>query len=92
MDIGTIWHWLLLSGNVQADEMNIPILVDVDPERTKAELEDLNLASCTVCLGKFPKEVNINLICTMRTTRDPSPISSCKICNFNPWGNWLHNA
>ncbi|KAL6641047.1 hypothetical protein ACP70R_019228 [Stipagrostis hirtigluma subsp. patula] len=41
----------------QADYMKIPILIDAEPERTKAELEGLlSLASYIVCSGKFPKK------------------------------------
>jgi hypothetical protein len=36
--------------------VKIPILVDAEPERTKAELEGmLNLASYIVCSAKFPE-------------------------------------
>ncbi|CAN6304940.1 unnamed protein product [Urochloa humidicola] len=45
----------------QADQMNIPILVDAEQERTKEELEGLlSLASYIVCSGKFPKNWTSN--------------------------------
>lgn len=50
-------HEMALAVAKQADQMNIPILVDAEPERTKAELEDLlSLSSYIVCSGKFPKK------------------------------------
>ncbi|CAN6282836.1 unnamed protein product [Urochloa humidicola] len=45
----------------QADQMNIPILVDAEQERTKEELEGLlSLASYIVCSGEFPKNWTSN--------------------------------
>ncbi|TVU30438.1 hypothetical protein EJB05_22062 [Eragrostis curvula] len=42
---------------VQADQVKIPILVDAEPERTKAELEGmLSVASYIVCSAKFPEK------------------------------------
>jgi hypothetical protein len=56
MDIQMRWPWQLLSRNVQADQMKIPILVDAEPERTREELGGLlSLASYIVCNGKFPE-------------------------------------
>ncbi|KAL6641046.1 hypothetical protein ACP70R_019227 [Stipagrostis hirtigluma subsp. patula] len=50
-------HETALAVANQADQMKIPILVDAEPERTKAELEGLlSLASYIVCSGKFPKK------------------------------------
>ncbi|XP_062200453.1 uncharacterized protein LOC133903104 [Phragmites australis] len=50
-------HEMALAVAKQADQMKIPILVDAEPERTKAELEGmLSLASYIVCSGKFPKK------------------------------------
>ncbi|BAF26714.1 Os10g0465900 [Oryza sativa Japonica Group] len=57
MDIQMRWPWQLLSRNVQADQMKIPILVDAEPERTREELGGLlSLASYIVCNGKFPEK------------------------------------
>ncbi|CAN6282918.1 unnamed protein product [Urochloa humidicola] len=45
----------------QADQINIPILVDAEQERTKEELEGLlSLASYIVCSGEFPKNWTSN--------------------------------
>ncbi|XP_047043354.1 ketohexokinase-like [Lolium rigidum] len=50
-------HEMALAVAKQADLMKIPILVDAEPERTKAELESLlGLASYIVCSGKFPEK------------------------------------
>ncbi|XP_051215057.2 uncharacterized protein [Lolium perenne] len=50
-------HKMALSVAKQADLMKIPILVDAEPERTKAELGSLlGLASYVVCSGKFPEK------------------------------------
>ncbi|KAK3157732.1 hypothetical protein QOZ80_2AG0127210 [Eleusine coracana subsp. coracana] len=50
-------HQMSVAVARQADQVKIPILVDAEPERTKAELEGmLSLASYIVCSAKFPEK------------------------------------